>query len=352
MATPFSFESVADNVAPGGETCLALDRAGNPSVAFSHSGSGRIVVARRNGGAWAHEDVPNAAVGGGARACLAIDSQGNPHLAFQDLGTQNLIHAIKSSAGSWSLSTIHTRLTAGHPPGAVFGVAFALHPGRHDPGSRDVGYFAYVDPTTDGIRFAHTGNLGPTPINVEFGATDQTQYADPAVTFDPSEGFFLAYIGRWGTGGAAQTSVRLTHISNIEQGTFAQPQVIEESRSINVRQRPSVARTFSDGCVAYFDSANKMLKAFISSAGIEAVATNVNTLVTPSAAANASGGFSIAYADADAVKLASRSTSGAWTTEIVDAVNGAGAPSLGYYNSTAHIAYLANGRMKYATRSE
>jgi hypothetical protein len=35
MATPFSFESVADNVAPGGETCLALDRAGNPSVAFS-----------------------------------------------------------------------------------------------------------------------------------------------------------------------------------------------------------------------------------------------------------------------------------------------------------------------------
>jgi hypothetical protein len=348
MATPFSFESVADNVAPSGDVCLALDQAGNPSVAFSHSGSGKIVVARRNGGAWSHEDVPNAAVGRDVRPCIAIDSQGNPRLAYQDLTTQNLIYAVRGSGG-WSLSTIHTRLTTGHPPGPVFNVAFALRPGRHDPENRDVAYFAYVDPMTDGIRFAHTGNFGPTPIDVEFGATDQTQYANPAVTFDLSDNFFLAYVGRWDGGGPAETSVRLTHITM--QGAFPQSQVLEASQSINVRRAPSIARTFSDTCVAYFDSASKTVKAFVSG-GVEAVTGNVNTIFTPSAAMNANGGFSIAYTDTNGVNLASRSASGVWTIEVVDVVAGAGAPSLAYHNATAHIAYAANGRMKYATRSE
>lgn len=61
MATPFTFEAVANDIAvSGGEVSLALDKAGNPSIAFSQAGSGQIVVARRNGGTWTHENVPGA----------------------------------------------------------------------------------------------------------------------------------------------------------------------------------------------------------------------------------------------------------------------------------------------------
>jgi len=113
-------------------------------------------------------------------------------------------------------------------------------------------------------------------------------------------------------------------------------------------------RTFSDGCIAYFDIASKTLKASVSSGGsssIETVAANVNNIVTPSAAARR-GDFRVAYADTDAIKLASRSPSGVWTVEAVDAVSG-GTPSLAYDNSgTANIAYAAGGQLKYARRSE
>jgi len=85
--------------------------------------------------------------------------------------------------------------------------------------------------------------------------------------------------------------------------------------------------------------------------GIETVAANVNNIVTPSAAANR-GDFRVAYSDTDAVKLASRSPSGTWTVEAVDAVS-AGSPSLAYDNAgTANIAYVAGGALKYARRSE
>ena len=54
----------------------------------------------------------------------------------------------------------------------------------------------------------------------------------------------------------------------------------------------------------------------------------------------------------DAVKLASRSPSGTWTVEAVDAVS-AGSPSLAYDNAgTANIACVAGGTLKYARRSE
>lgn len=357
MATPFTFEAVADGIAVNsGEVSLALDRSGNPRIAFSQADSGQIIVAQRNGGTWTHESVPGALVGRDVRAWLAIDSLGNPQLGYQDLNGGDLIHAVKNGAGQWSFSHISTRLTAGHGPGDVFDVTFALHPGRHDTESRDVGYFVYVDPATDGISFAHTGNLGPTPVKVEFSPTDMTTFAHPAIAFDPSEGFFVAYVGFFSTGSPQDfVSVRATLVTDIEQGTFAPPAVIEGSSFINVRRPPSIVRTFSGGCLAYFDIATKTLKANVSSfegSGIETVATNINNATfTPSAAVKGSD-FRIAYADSDAVKLASRSPSGTWTVEAIDAVAG-GSPFLAYDNSgTAHIAYVANGRLKYARRSE
>src|SRR5882672_2952742 len=161
MATPFVFEAVNDSVLVLEDVSLALDKTGNPRIAYAQQNSGQLIVARRDAGIWTSENVPGGAVGQGTRMCLAIDSQGNPQLAYRDdLSSGELIHAVKS-AGQWTFTHIPTRLTVGGGPGGVGSVAFALHPGRLDTESRDVAYFVYVDLATDGVGFAHTGSLGP-----------------------------------------------------------------------------------------------------------------------------------------------------------------------------------------------
>jgi hypothetical protein len=354
MATPFTFEVVADGIAVGGgEVSLALDKAGNPRIAFSQRDTGQIIVAQRNGGTWTHESVSSGFVGIESSLKLAIDSQGNPQLAYRDLNGGDLIHAVKG-ATQWSFTHIRTRLT---PAGTddVGEIAFALHPGRLDTESRDVGYFVYRNLTTDGIGFAHTGSLGPTPVTVQVVETRVTTFGGPSTTFDPSEGFFVTYVGFFHTGAPQDSvSIRATVLTDIEKGTFADPAVIDNSPLLNVRRPTSIVRTFSDGCIAYFDVASKTLKASVSSGGasaIETVATNINSVITPSAAVKGAD-FRIAYADIDGVKLASRSRSGVWAVEVVDAAS-AGSPSLAYDKSgTANIAYAAGGTLKYARRSE
>ncbi len=354
MATSFTFEPVADSIAVGGEVSLALDRAGNPRMVFSQRNSGQIFVATRDGGAWTLENVPSGFVPGDSRPRLAIDSKGNPHIAYRDLTSGELIHAAKS-AGQWSFAHIPTRLTPDHRPGGVGAIDFALHPGRLDTESRDVGFFVYVDLATERIGFAHTAGIGPTPVTVQDDPNDLIQFSGPSASFDPSENFFVAYLGIFQTGAPQDTvSVRSAHIVDIEKGTFSTPTVIEGSQFINVRRPTSIVRTFSGGCLAYFDIASKTLKASINSGGlssIETVAANVGNIVTPSAAAKGSD-FRVAYADIDAMKLASRSRSGDWTIEAVEAVSG-GSPSLVYDNAgTANIAYAAGAKLKYARRSE
>jgi len=201
--------------------------------------------------------VPGGFIGADKRPWLAIDSQGNPRLGYQDPGSGELIHAVKS-AGQWSFTHISTKLTPIQGPGGVAGVTFALHPGRLDPQSRDVGYFVYVDLATDGIGFAHTGGIGPTPVTVQVDTTELTTFADPSVSFDPSENFFVGYVSFFHSGSPQDfVSVRETHVVDIEQGTFSTPEVIEGSQQINVRRPTSIARTCSDGCLAYFDMSSK-----------------------------------------------------------------------------------------------
>src|ERR1700749_1023698 len=74
MATAFTFEAVADDVAAGGDGGIGLtvDKAGNPSIAFLQPGNGQIVVARRNGGSWTHENAQGAFVSFESRPCIAI----------------------------------------------------------------------------------------------------------------------------------------------------------------------------------------------------------------------------------------------------------------------------------------
>lgn len=346
--TPFTFETPADGVAAAGEVSLALDRAGNPRIAFSQQGSGQITVAQRNNGTWTHENVPGGFVGSDSRAWLAIDSGGNPQLGFVDLHSSELIHA-KKTGGQWSLTHIPTRLTPVHASNGIGGVHFSLRP------SDDVAYFVYTDMATDGIGFAHTGNLGPTPVAVHVSSNDLATFGYPSASFDSSENFFVGYAKFFRTGGEEDgVSIIEKHLVGVQPVTFSAPVVVDDSPHLHVNRPTSIVRTALTGCLAYFDAASKSAKATIWDLGftrIETVATEVNSVATPSAAANGDA-FRIAFADFDTVKLASRDRFGTWRVEVVDPVS-VESPSLVYDNArTAHIAYIKNGNLKYARRSE
>ena len=354
MATSFTFESVADNIPITGQVCLALDKSGNPSIVFSERSAGQVILARRNAGAWSLENVTGANNINPTRTRLAIDSDGNPHVAWRDSSSASLMHAVKSG-GQWSVATIPTRLTPGPGTGAVGSLDFALHPGRLDTESRNVGYFVYNDLASDGIGFAHTGNIGPTPVTVQLDPNHLLTFAGPSGAFDSSENFFVGYVGAFTTGAPQdRISIRATHVVDIEKGTFSPPQVIEESEQINVRSPTSFVRTDFGGCLAYYDLANRIVKANVaegSFSSIETIATGVTANDAPSAARNGAL-FRVAFADANAMKLASRSKSGDWTTEVVEAV-GSTSPSLAYDNAgTANIAYATGARLRFGRRAE
>jgi hypothetical protein len=365
MAASFTIETVADNVSE--QASLALDQHGNPRIVFSRLDTGQIIVAARDGGAWTLENVPNAFVGRGNRPRLAIDSKGNPQIAYHDFSSATsgeLVHAVKS-AGQWSFVHIPTRpIGELHPgPGPVGEFDFALHPGRLDTQSRDVAYFVYGASSPNLIGFAHTGGIGPTLVIVEADADDETSFTGPSVCFDRSEGFFFAYLSIRPQGGPQDlVSVKSRHIQDIEKGTFSDSFDIESSLLINVRNPTSLARSGVAGCLAYFDIASKTLKAGVDESSIhsiETVAANIATRVTPSAAVtpdvaltpDVANEFRVAYADIDAMKLASRSRfGGTWTVEVIEAVRGQ-SPSLAYDRAAAaNIAYTAGGKLKYARR--
>src|SRR6476469_3958764 len=220
MATPFTFEAPADGIAVSGEVSLALDKTGNPRIAFSQKGSGQIIVAQRNSGTWTHENVPGGFVVDDSPVWLAIDSVGNPQVGYRELNGSELIHA-KKSGGQWSLAHIRTRLTPDHATGGIGTVHFSLHPGELDTESRDVAYFVYTDLATDDIGFAHTGNIGPTPVPVQVSSSshDLTTFGHPSASFDPSENYFVGYIRFFETGSPQKdVAVRETHVVDIEQG--------------------------------------------------------------------------------------------------------------------------------------
>jgi hypothetical protein len=109
-------------------------------------------------------------------------------------------------------------------------------------------------------------------------------------------------------------------------------------------------------CVAFGDFTGQTLNASFQDASLaephkEIVAAATFPVV--SSVAKAPGkDFRIAYGDDNKLKLASRNQVGEWTVELVDS-EGGDMPSLSYERSgSAHIAYAAGQRLKYAKGTE
>ena len=224
-----------------------------PASRFHRRDRGRSSSPNAMAGTWTHENVPGGFVGDDSRACLAIDSLGNPQVGHPDLNSGELIHA-KKTGGQWRLAHIPTRLTPVHADNSIGAVHLSLNP------RNDLAHFIYTDLATHGIGFAHTGNLGPTPVPVHVAANDLTRFGHPSAAFDPSGNLFVGYIKIFQTGGPQNDiSILETHMVGVQPVTFSVPDVIDDSTNLAVNRPTSIVRTFLRGCLAYFDFASKTL---------------------------------------------------------------------------------------------
>jgi hypothetical protein len=357
----FTFETVDDSVAVGGQACLALDTDGNPRIAYA-SATGKPMLASRDSGTWTREEVFGAGLIGRSdtnRVCLQMDSEGNPHVACQNIDSGHLIHGVRRN-GTWTFTDVPTKLER-LEPGGVAGYDFKLFFRRDTPELRDSQHFVFHDLTT--------GQLGYTRKVAEKFKLVVAAPADgvttksglfPSMAFDVGSGsFFVAYVDELAEGDPDNpllplTTVAMKLISDPFEGTLSTSAVLAQGRFRVVRST-SIASDLA-WCVAYGDFSGQTLNASFRDFSLdephkEIVAATVLPVV-PSGAKAPGKGFRIAYADDNKLKLASRNHFGEWPVEVVDS-EGGDMPSLNYDRpGNAHIAYAVGQKLKYARGTE
>jgi hypothetical protein len=355
----FTLETVDGPARVRGQCCVALDKTGNPRIAYAAAG-GDVRLARRNAGVWTIEDLPTGTIVAPSdvdRVCLEIDSKGQPHIAYVDNESGHLLHGVRSGDG-WTLTPVPTSLFFGDPRGVVH-IALKLHPGRMNPELLDAPIFGFHDLTSVSLGYTRhvNGKLKPTlaaSTSALAGALDDSQVASTgmclAMAFDRlSESLHLAYTSEV----ADVQRLRRKRILDTTAAKLSEADLLESGRF--VVGSTSIAKGTASTCVAFVDVTNQAVKAWVELPDLpepskELVAANVAGTV-PSVAQNR-GEFRLAYSDNNTPKLATRDRFGAWSLEVIDP-DGGTMPSLAYDNlGNAHVAYVAGGTLKYATRME
>ncbi len=181
---------------PGvGSPSLAIDRAGNPWLAFSDGPQGnKVTVQRYNGVAWSTVGVAGAAsTGSMGNAVLGLDGSDIPFVAGWDTGYGDLLTAKTYRAGGW-VNAGNPAFSAGSPPS----VSMAMSPGGTP-------YVVYQDGTSgpasvmkfSGASWIPVGSLGFSPGEAQSVSLAMDQLGTPYVAFvDVAAGFrptFMVY---------------------------------------------------------------------------------------------------------------------------------------------------------------
>jgi hypothetical protein len=104
LATPWVLELVDAPFDVGGQSSVAADALGRPSIAYTNSSSIDLKFAWRGDSTWTNETVDAAGDVGGP-VSLALDAQGSPRISYHDGTNVDLKYASKSAAG-WTLETV------------------------------------------------------------------------------------------------------------------------------------------------------------------------------------------------------------------------------------------------------
>ncbi len=348
--TTFTFETVDGSGA--GQSCLALDKEGNPHIAYAThlqpATLPNVMYAHRNAGTWALERLPTGAIveqSDENRVCLAIDSQGNPQVAYIDDSSNHLIWAVKRG-DSWTFTHVPTRFLI--DPQNVDAISFQLELGGSDPAAQDTPHFAFHDAGQQAL--GHTtivdGKLQATVVE-QIGIGVHAECFDtglhPSLAWDPHASPMLAYFNINDTG-----DLMALRNATLLNGTWQIALLVPGGRKMGA----SVPVAFGIRAVAYFDVLNSALKVWADGEDRIVAPGILNGRLLPSAAVNVFQQPRVAYEDESKLKLASRDKFGEWTVQIVDPAGGF-MPSLAYDNlGNAHIAYTAGNTLKYAKGTE
>jgi plastocyanin len=137
--------------APATVTAIRVTPSGDPVVAYGDQG--RTLVARRSGGTWTTEQVPG---DGGYGVSLALDKNGNPSVAFYD--TAGNVHVARSSGGGpWDVADLGATGPPKEPPSDI---RWATGVAIDDQGTT---FVTWADTKVNQIMLA--ANQGDTPTS-------------------------------------------------------------------------------------------------------------------------------------------------------------------------------------------
>jgi hypothetical protein len=356
----FTFETVdgSGTVLGKGQSCLAVDKNGNPRIAYAGP-NGNVMLASRDAGAWTLEKLPfgtNVESSDFSRVCLEIDSESNPQIAYTDRSSGHLIYGVKRN-NNWTFTPVPTSIDFLTPRG-VSGFSFRLHNGQGTPELRDTPHFVFLDSVSQQLGYTRKvagqfklvhATPGDDPNNVPASGLG------PSMAFEDISGdFVIAYI----TAISNFNHVRFKRIRDPFEGTL-DAMIPVDSGQFEVFTT-CISTSGASDAVAYLDITNQKLKAAVldfdfnpPNLSIKIVATTSEHVVPSLARLRRSGDFRIAYGEANQLKFASRNQFGEWSVAVVDP-DGGGMPSLAYGDLVAHIAYAdtVRGTLKYAKGTE
>ncbi|MFE6778492.1 hypothetical protein [Streptomyces sp. NPDC057702] len=350
MAENFTCDLVDDGGGLVGNTCLDLDPAGVPQIAYiAQRPVGTIMLARREPTGWTVTDTGAVSPTEWNRVPFGVDSLGNAHIAYRDPATGHLGYSVRSAEG-WNREYVPT--SGGLFPQSVADISMRLHPGKHDPSLRDTPHIAFRDTYSthalcyatkvDGTWRGHVTVVDDLPI--------RTTGLHNSLAFSSGEGLRIAYFDELET--SEDLGRRQLKLAERFDGEWTHGVIDDAGRA---GQHACLAgRGDGDICVVYGDGDSAELKAwlrpFASPVVREVVATGLPSHVSPSAELNWRSELYVAYGDGQ-LRLASRAlhgdAAGTWRTRTVDAEGGAW-PSLVCEKDNIHLAYLKNGRLWYA----